>query len=77
MTPGPEVATATLPARRVAAIAFAGRASDTDLHDRERDLRDWLLARGERPTGPAEYAFYNSPFIPGPLRRNEVLLPIA
>lgn len=75
--PGPEVATTTLPARRVAAVRFGGRATDDDLHAAERDLRGWLLGQDARPTGPAEYAFYNSPFIPGPLRRNEVLLPIA
>lgn len=76
-TPGPEVTTATLPARKIAAVTFAGRATDADLHDQERALRAWLLGRSLKPTGPAEYAFYNSPFIPGPLRRNEVLLPVA
>lgn len=74
--PGAEVAIAQAPARRVAAVRFAGRATDTRLEDAERTLRAWLLTRGLTPTGPVEYAFYNSPMTPGPLRRNEVLLPL-
>ena len=74
---GGEVVTATLPARRVAAIRFPGRADDTLLEEREAELREWLGSYGLKPTGPAEYAFYNAPFVPGPLRRNEVLLPVA
>lgn len=71
------VQTTTLPARRVAAIRFTGRADDTLLAAREAELREWLGSYGLKPTGPAEYAFYNAPFVPGPLRRNEVLLPVA
>ena len=67
----------TLPARRVAAIRFSGMATDKQVARAEQRLRDWLVAHGLEATGPAEYAFYNSPFIPGPLRRNEVLLPLA
>ena len=74
---GDEVRTATLPARRVAAIRFSGRADDALLDAREAALRNWLGTYGLKPTGPAEYAFYNAPFVPGPLRRNEVLLPVA
>lgn len=67
----------TLPARRVAAVRFAGTATDKQVARAEQRLRDWLAARDLEPAGAAEYAFYNSPFIPGPLRRNEVLLPLA
>jgi hypothetical protein len=71
------VTTTTLAPRRVAAIRFAGRADDALLAGREGELREWLGGYGLKPTGPAEYAFYNAPFVPGPLRRNEVLLPVA
>ena len=40
-------------------------------------LRGWLAKRGVRSNGEPEYAFYNSPMIPGPLRRNEVWLAIS
>lgn len=67
----------TLPARRVAAIRFAGMATDKQVARAEQRLRDWLIAHGLEAAGAAEHAYYNSPFVPGPLRRNEVLLPLA
>ncbi|PCD01562.1 hypothetical protein COC42_15640 [Sphingomonas spermidinifaciens] len=71
------VRTMTLAPRRVAAIRFAGRADDALLAEREAVLREWLSGYGLKPTGPAEYAFYNAPLMPGPLRRSEVLLPVS
>ena len=72
--PGPGVTIADVPARTVAVVRFAGRADDALLGRKERELRSWVAARGRAPIGTAEHAFYNSPFIPGPLRRNEVML---
>ncbi len=66
-----------LPGRRVAAVRFAGLASDAVLQQKEAELRSWLDTRGEVETGRVEYAFYDAPFIPGPLRRNEVLIPLG
>lgn len=67
----------TLPARRIAAMRFSGSGGDEALADHERRLRVWLAQHGYTPEGPVEYAFYNSPFVPPPLRHNEVLVPIA
>ena len=75
--PAAGVSTDTLPPRRLAAVTFSGMAGDRQLAKQEARLRDWLAARGLAADGPAEYAFYNSPFVPGPLRRNEVLIPLA
>ena len=72
--PGPGVTIADVTARTVAVVRFGGRADDALLERQERELRGWLAARGRAPIGPAEHAFYNSPFIPGPLRRNEIML---
>ena len=66
-----------LPARKVAVVTFAGRATDALLAEQEDRLRGWLAKRGERSNGEPEYAFYNSPMIPGPLRRNEVWLALS
>lgn len=65
------------PARRLAAVRFSGRADDAAIADHESELRRWMSARGLQPSGPAEYAFYNSPFIPPLARRNEILIPVA
>jgi DNA gyrase inhibitor GyrI len=66
-----------LPARKVAVVSFAGRATDSLLKEQEDRLRGWLAKRGEKSNGEPEYAFYNSPMIPGPLRRNEIWLALS
>ncbi len=66
-----------LPARRVAVVSFSGRATDRLLAEQESRLRGWLAKRGEKSDAEPEYAFYNSPMIPGPLRRNEVWLALS
>jgi len=66
-----------LPARKVAVLSFGGRATDELLAEQEDRLRGWLSKRGLKSQGEPEYAFYNSPMIPGPLRRNEVWLALA
>jgi len=53
-------------------VSFSGRATDGLLKEQEDRLRGWLAKRGEKSSAEPEYAFYNSPLIPGPLRRNEV-----
>ena len=75
--PAAGVAIVEMPARRVAAVRFAGKPDDAMLEKQEALLRDWMEEKELRAAGPAEHAFYNSPFIPGPLRRNEVLIPVG
>ena len=68
------VALVEVPARRVAVVRFAGRPAETSLVEQEYRLRGWLARQGEASEAEPEYAFYNSPMIPPPLRRNEVWL---
>ena len=72
-----EVRLAELPATTRAAIRFSGHAGDADIADNEARLRAWLAAEGIATAGPPVYAYYNDPFTPGFLRRNEVLIEIA
>jgi hypothetical protein len=67
----------SLAARRIAAVRFTGEASDDALAAHEDELRGWIAEHGHSAAGPVEHAFYNSPLTPGPLRRNEVLIPLA
>ncbi|MCJ7421137.1 SOUL family heme-binding protein [Sphingomicrobium astaxanthinifaciens] len=62
---------------RFAVVRFAGAPGDYDLEAEELALRGWLRERGDTVVGEPLYAFYNSPAIPGPLRRNEVWLELA
>ncbi len=64
------------PSRRVA-IRFSGVADDALIARNEDTLRSWLESRGIEPLGAATYAYYNAPFTPGFMRRNEVMFDIA
>ncbi|HEY6963783.1 MAG TPA: heme-binding protein [Erythrobacter sp.] len=78
LPPAPDDITLTeTPARRMAAVRFSGNGSGRDLALMEARLRDWMMAQRLMPAGEAEYAFYDAPMVPGPLRRNEVLIPVA
>ena len=77
--PEPEqgIVVRALEPRRIAAVRFTGEANEESLAAHEDELRGWIAKHGHSPAGPVEHAFYNSPLTPGPLRRNEVLIPLA
>jgi effector-binding domain-containing protein len=75
--PAGDVRLVELPEARVAAIRFSGRWTDANFDRAEATLAAWLEARGLTPAGPPTYAYYNDPFTPAFLRRNEVLAPLA
>jgi DNA gyrase inhibitor GyrI len=78
LPPAPADITLTqMPARRMAAVRFAGNGGARDLTLMEARLREWMAGERLSPAGEAEYAFYDAPMVPGPLRRNEVLIPVA
>lgn len=66
-----------LPPQRMAAIRFSGAWSDAAFAEAEARLADWIAAEGLTPSGPPTYAYYNDPFTPSFLRRNEVMIPVA
>ncbi|MEM9737071.1 MAG: heme-binding protein, partial [Pseudomonadota bacterium] len=72
-----DVALSEIPAQRRAAIRFSGVADDALLAKQEAALRTWLELEGLTPVGAPIYAYYNDPFTPGFLRRNEVLFDLA
>jgi hypothetical protein len=65
------------PPTRRAAIRFSGVATDASIAANEKTLREWLAARNIVVVGVPTYAYYNDPFTPGPLRRNEVLFDVT
>jgi effector-binding domain-containing protein len=72
-----DISLTVMPARQMAAVRFSGRGSSADLALAEDALRSWMAARDLIAGGPAEYAFYDAPMVPPPLRRNEVMIPVA
>ncbi|HEX8302001.1 heme-binding protein [Sphingomonas sp.] len=77
LAPEEGVSLRALPPRRIAAVRFNGASDDRALGAQEAELRRWMKEQGLRAAGPVEHAFYNSPLTPAPLRRNEVLIPLA
>ncbi len=61
---------------KVAAIRFSGRGSANNLDKHEKRLRQYLAGTEYTIISKPSYAFYNPPFVPWFLRRNEVLFEI-
>ena len=73
---GSTVRLETIPARRMASVRFSGVATDTLVAEQEARLLAWMTDRGLIPADTPTYAYYNDPFTPGFMRRNEVLVPV-
>lgn len=65
------------PARTVAVVKFSGKADDRLFSSKEAELRTWIAARTREASGAAEQAYYNSPLRPGPIRQNEIMIPLS
>jgi hypothetical protein len=59
---------------RFAVFRFSGRMTSESSQQAETRLRKWIAERGLKAEGEAEFAGYDPPWTPGPLRRNEVLI---
>jgi hypothetical protein len=56
-----------------AVIRFAGRIDSESVKKAERKLRKWMAEKDLVSDGDDEYAGYDPPWTPSPLRRNEIL----
>lgn len=65
------------PAGLFGAITFRGRWKETTVREHESTLRRVLADNSISVTGPALYARYDPPTVPGIFRRNEVLVPVS
>lgn len=57
---------------RTVSIRFSGRSRMKNLNKHQAKLDEFVAAQGLKVIGGPEYAFYNAPFVPPFLRRNEV-----
>ncbi len=55
-------------------VRFTGRMGKKDLRDAESKLRAWMAGHELEAAAETEYAGYDPPWTPGPLRRNEILI---
>ncbi|MEL6953865.1 MAG: heme-binding protein [Pseudomonadota bacterium] len=74
---GADVRLEDLPARRMAVYRFSGRWSDGRFAEAVEALEGWLAVQGLEAAGAPEYAYYNDPFTPAFMRRNEVMIELA
>ncbi|MGV8906833.1 MAG: SOUL family heme-binding protein [Acetobacterium sp.] len=62
--------------RLSASVAFSGLANEKKIQKYQVALEKWLKDKNLEKSGSFRLARYNSPFIPPPLRRNEILIDI-
>ena len=63
-----------LAAGRFAVLRFSGRRNLKQEAEALARLRTWMAAEGLSVSSPAVYGYFDPPWTPGPLRRNEVML---
>jgi hypothetical protein len=73
----PQVKLREVPAQRMAAVRYSGRWTEKNYREHEARLLAWVRSRGLTAAGPVVYARYNAPFVPWPMRRNEVMVPVS
>lgn len=75
--PGPldqRVRIVELPARKVAAVRFPGKLSESAMREQASKLDFWLAARGIAHKGDFTLANYDAPWVPSAWRENEVFV---
>ena len=73
---GEGVTLGTRPAGRFAVLRFNGMQSTANEQAALTELKKWMQAEKLTSTGEPVIAYYDSPWTPGPWRRNEVMLPL-
>lgn len=63
--------------RTMAVYRFTGLAADSDMASAQRVLMEKVASAGLKPSGEPVFAFYDPPWTPAFLRRNEVMIEVA
>jgi len=71
-----ELAVTVKPPVRYAVIRYKGSTAAAHALAETSKLEIWLSSKGLKPSGDPVFAYYNPPWTPGFMRRNEVLIPI-
>ncbi|HWI40504.1 MAG TPA: heme-binding protein [Verrucomicrobiae bacterium] len=73
----PRIRLRPVPSRRVAVVRFSGYASDRIMEEKREKLRGMLERDALKPEGDFIEAYYNPPWTPPFMRRNEVMVEVA
>jgi hypothetical protein len=72
----PAVKLRQIPARKVAVLKYTWLTPESRVENKKKQLQELLKKDGVTTLGTPEAAFYNPPFTPPFMRRNEILIPI-
>lgn len=67
----------TMPSQQKAVIRFTGLNTDKNLEEHQSELVNWMAKNNLKSMGQPVYAFYNPPWTPFFMRRNEIMFDIA
>lgn len=73
----PDVTLREVPSEMLATVKFSGIGRERVFTQKQAALEAWIEEQGYEKAGPARYAGYDAPYVPGPFRRNEVMIPVA
>lgn len=62
------------PPERVAVYRYSGRTSEVNEQRAAGALGEWMREQGLEESGAPFFAYYDAPYLPSLLRRNEVML---
>ena len=65
-----------VPERRAAALQYSGRWTEANVARYTERLLQGVKAAGAIASGPVETAYYNAPYVPPFMRRNEVIVSV-
>jgi DNA gyrase inhibitor GyrI len=72
----PDVRLIEQPGARFAVIRFSGTAPERVLDEKTAALEAYVAKAGLKPKAQATYAFYDPPWTPPFMRRNEVMIAV-
>lgn len=72
----PDVTIREVPSEQMATVEFAGNGRERMFEQKQIALETWIAKQGYQIIGAPRYAGYDGPWVPGPFRRNEVMIPV-
>lgn len=72
----PDVTIREVPGELMATVRFSGVGRERTFEQKQAALESWIDDQGYDIAGSPRYAGYDAPWVPGPFRRNEVMIPV-
>ena len=66
-----------VPGELMATVKYSGVGRESVFEQKRIALETWLSEQGYEAVGAPRFAGYDAPYVPGPFRRNEVMIPVV